>query len=370
MKSSVYDWFNRIVKSFPDPWHSLRHMLSLRLLEALKEHPDSCASEIIRLPGRKIEWVSETVNSPVGHFVAALCKYPDVSGHEVNPDPPRHFIDIAKGLLSLDNDGGRFALIAFVIHSPFLYSRFPTWTSMNVFSNAENECAITREAYCESLAHIAGRVRAREIFMEVRDSIVLAFKDNVLMSQHTIKQLSGMIFVGWITQYNGSRLVGDREFCDMLSKGSQDFRDNALWHFSRWVKKSSDTSITKCHEAERFFSSVWPLGRFAVSKRTNLYMLEISFTSEYMFSLLIPFIMPRLVRADTFHIQLGDLVNENSRIAKKFPEALLDILFRSLPNDPINWDYKLRIVFDTIEKSAPHLKKDYRFSSLRRKCIY
>ena len=369
MKSSVYDWFNHVAKNFQCSRHNLRYMLSIRLLETLKEYPDACSSELTRMPGRRVEWISETANSPIGHFVNALCKYPDILNLGLNSKPTKHFIDVASELLSLENDGGRFALVSFVTRILFFYPRFPKWTSVNVIGKIKHSDATTKEAYFESLSFAAGSIKAREIFLKIRDDLISGFCDDVFMSENTADKLSWLILCGWLTKHNRKRLVSDLQFCEALSQGSHLFREGVLWNLHRWVKDGPDTNRVKCREVKRFFSCIWPLGRFAVSQKTNRYMLEISFSNEQMFSLLKPILEPRIIRAETFHIDLGDLVDGNSKIVKKFPEVVLDILVRSLPEEPVKWHYDLGKVLDAIEKAAPHLKKNYGFSNLRRKCI-
>ena len=370
MKSSVYDWFNHVAKNFQCSRRNLRYMLSIRLLEALKEHPDACSSEIIRMPGRRVEWISEAANSPIGHFVDAMCKYPDILNLDLNSKPSRHFLDIASGLLSLKEDGGRFALVSFVTRIMFFYSRFPTWTSVNVIEKIRHSDVTTKEAYFEGLSFAAGSIKVRELFLKIRDDLISGFcDDDVFMSDNTADRLSWLILCGWLTRHNRNRLISDLQFCETLSQPSHLFREGVLWNLHRWVKNSSDTNRVKCREVKRFFSCIWPLGRFAVSQKTNRYMLEISFSNEKIFSLLKPILEPRIIRAETFHIDLGDLVGDKSKIAKKFPKDLLFILIRALPEEPAKWHYDLGKVLDSIEKAAPHLGKDYGFSNLRRKCI-
>ena len=370
MKSSVYDWFSHVVENFQCSRYNLRYMLSIRLLEALKEHPGACSSEIIRMPGRRVEWISETANSPIGHFVDALCKYPDILNLGLDSKPPRHFIDVASGLLSLKDDGGRYALVSFAIRIPFIYSRFPTWTSVNVIEKIKHSDDTTKEAYFEGLSFASGTIRAQEIFLNIRDGLVAGFCDNIAMTENTADKLSWLILCGWLTKLNCKRLLSDTQFREALSQGSSLFREGVLWNLYRWVKNSSDSNGKKCREVRRFFSCIWPLGRFAVTQKTNRYMLEISFFNVQMFSLLNPVLEPRIIRAETFHINLGDLVNDKSKIVKRYPEVLLNILVHSLPEDPFKWHHDMGKVFDAVEKAAPHLKKNYEFLNLRRKCIF
>ena len=369
MKSSVYDWFSRVAENFQYSRHNLRYMLSMRLLEALKEHPNACSSELIRMPGRRVEWISETANSPIGHFVDALCKYPDISNLGLNSKPPKQFLDVASELLSLEDDGGRYALVSFAIRILFFYPRFPKWTSVNVIEKVKQGDSTTKEAYFEGLAFTSGSIKAEEIFLKIRDDLISGFCDDVFMSDSTSDKLSWLILRGWFTKHNRNRLVSDLKFREALSQGSHLFREGVLWNLYRWVKDGPDTNRVKSQEVRRFFSSIWPLDRFAVTQKTNRYMLELSFSSEQMFSILKPILEPRIVRAETFHIDLGDLVEDKSKIVRKFPEALLDILVHSLPEEPTKWDPELGKTLDAIEKTAPHLKRHYEFSALRRKCI-
>lgn len=367
MKSSVYNWFRLVASSFALSWHDLRYSVSLRLLDALKEYPDAAESEIVRTPGRKVDWVFEANNSPIGHLVDAVCRYPDILSFGINSQPPQHFVDIASDLLELKGDAGRFSLVSFVLTFPHIYPRFPKWVSSNVVSRIQDSDVVTKEAYFESLSYVAGNINAHEIFLEIRDAVISAFNEHVSMSDGVVEQLSGMIIRGWITPYDGDRLVNDSQFRKMLSLGSESFRESILSHLCRWLKEDSDSSTVKCREIMRFFSDIWPLGRFAVSQRTNLYMLEIAFSSEHLFSFLIPIIKPRLEEVDVFDIELGDLDHENSKIIKTYPEVLLDVLSSTLPKDAVNWYTDLGKVFDTIEKLAPHLTKDRRLSNLRKK---
>lgn len=369
MKSSAYSWFRAVAKYFSYPWYDLRYSVSLRLLNTLKEYPDAAESEIIRMQGRKIDWVFEANNSPVGHFVGALCEYPDILDISADSQPPQHFMDVASDLLALRDDGGRFALVSFVLGFPVIYPRFPKWVSANIVRKIKNSDVATKEAYFEGLSYVASCISTYDMFLEIRDAVISAFNEHVSMSDRVVNQLSKMIVRGWITPYNGDRLVNDSQFRRMLSLGSESFRETILFHLCRWLREGSASNTTKCREIMRFFSDIWPLGRFAVSQKTNRYMLEISFSSEYMFSFLIPMIRPRLKKVDMFYIELGDLVNENSKIIKKHPETLLDVLFHTLPKDPMNWHRDIIKVFDAVEKFAPHLKKDYRFSNLRKKLI-
>ena len=367
MKSSVYSWFRLVAENFTFSWYDLRYSLSLRLLDALREYPDAAESEIVRTPGRKVDWVFEANNSPIGHLVDAVCKYPDILSLKANSQPPKHFVDVSSDILELKGDAGRFALVSFVLTIPHIYPRFPKWVSSNVFSRIQDSDVVTKEAYFESLSYVAGGINAHEIFLEIRDAVISAFNEHVSMSDRVVDQLSGMIIRGWITQYDGDRLVSDSQFQKMLSLGSEPFRESILFHLCCWLKDDSGSSTVKCREIMRFFSDIWPLGRFAVSQITNRYMLEIAFSSENMFSFLVPIIKPRLERMDIFDIELGDLTHENCKIIKTSPELLLDVLYTILPADAENWHTDIKNVFDTIEKFAPQLMNDLRLSNLKKK---
>lgn len=369
MKSSVYDWFHRVAKSFPISWYNMRYRLSLRLLDTLKKCPYACASEIDRIPGRKIDWVLEADNSPVGHFVGGLCECSDIVKYNVSSPPPLHFFDIASELLSLEDDCGRYAFISFVLKIPFLYERFPSWVRVNVINKAKDCDATMREVYLESLSYVVGEIETREIFLEIRDDLTSAFSEQVSMSDQAVSQLSSMIFHSWTTQGDGIRLVSDSQFCDVLTRGSQPLREIVLCHLYIWAKDVLDTNVVTLREVERFFSNVWPLGRFAVSQKTNKYMLEISFLNEHLFTYLTPVILPRLFKANNCCMQLGELSNRDNEIVKKSPGTLLEVLFRYLPENPAHWDYEVGVVLEVIEETAPDLKNDYRLSSLRRKCL-
>ena len=369
MKSSVYSWFRLVSKNFLLSWYELRYSVSLRLLDVLKEYPDATESAIVRMSDKKIDWVFEANNSPVGHLVDAICRYPDILDLRENSQPPQHFADVASDLLELKGDGGRFSLVSFVLMFPEIYPRFPKWVNTNIVSRIKDTDVVTKEAYLESLSYVAEGINAYRIFMEIRDAVISAFSERVSMSDRVVDQLSGMIIRGWITTYDGDRLVNDFQFRKMLSLGSESFRESVLSHLCRWLREGSDSNTVKCREIMRFFSDIWPLGRFAVSQRTNRYMLEIAFSSEHMFSFLVPIIRPRLEEIDIFDIELGDLAYENSKIIRAFPEVLLDVLFSTLPKNAANWYTDLSIVIDTIEKLAPHLASDRRLSNLRKKCM-
>jgi len=150
-----------------------------------------------------------------------------------------------------------------------------------------------------------------------------------------------------------------------LQKTDDEGRSDAVWCLNQIIKKHRAWSSF----GRPFLEQAWPKEKRFQSETTSRGLLHIAESCESKFPEVVRTILPLLTAVPHLDLFLrwsgtnGDV--EKSDPATRFPEAMLSLLDRVVPGDPLAAPYELDNVIESIAKSQPRLRQDDRWRRLK-----
>ena len=154
-----------------------------------------------------------------------------------------------------------------------------------------------------------------------------------------------------------SRYLSDDELRTAVVHGSDAMRRSMLWHVRGW----------EIAEKLALLRDVWPLQLAARSAAVSDRLVALAFDDEENFAALADAILPVLAPIENRDLLLTIPHDKQTRIFARFPQKVLDLLWKISPERSRNWPYSARNVLAELLKVEPKLAKDLRFAELRRR---
>ena len=366
MKHFIFGWFSDVADKYRPKSTGLRDFLFRRLVGVIRISPDIDYYTTDEREIGSINWVSKSLNSKTGRLVAALQGFSEYTKRSKKA-LPRSWLDFAASLLSLDGNSGRFALVSLMLHLAYLHSRAPQWTREYILRVANEEDALTHDAYWEGFA--SSGPTGPNLYLDAKEKLIEKLSSNHSLNYDVIKRLSAIVLGAWAGEMNDDgRLVTDGEFSDVLVNGPEQLRASFLKHLWRWAtneRASSDPGRIK--KIERFIMDIWPLNEAAISEQTNLYLLKIMFLDKEIFSKFYPIAINRFGEIERLDIFYGELDDGYRDIIREHPILFLDIMHRTFPKKPGIFMYdmgKFADILIEIEEASDEIEADDRYWEL------
>lgn len=165
-----------------------------------------------------------------------------------------------------------------------------------------------------------------------------------------------------------TRMVTDEELRDCLLRGGIEFRYQVLWNLANWLKE--DTASRR-GDVLAFLRNVWPRQRIANGPRETEGLLRVLVTLDDDFPAGVKAVIRCLTQLDRHAFiamhDLGEPDTPEGALVRRFPDAVLGILYRILPVDIALWPHNTRTVLGLIAQQDSTLAMDSRLLELRRK---
>ena len=363
----LYSWFSEVSRHYETRRFWLRDWLFRKLFDILESNPRIGESAIVRQPQQDIWWTTEALNAPAGKLVEGLHGYAEVRDLEAGKELPRHWIESVTRLLSLKDDNKRYALVLLMFRYQWFHNRAPKWTKDNLTKFAKSKNKLTVDTFWEGFSNASAYIRDPILFLEVKDFLLAKLSSDMSIGGRVLRGMSAVMLSGWISIYQGKRLISSREFGNVLSMGSDNLRVDILVQIRRWMKKDGkDLDSNMYCDLEEFLMTVWPLEISVISDQTNKHLLNLIFTNPKVIPSFIHVILPRLYRMKDLDLVLYRLRNEILEVAKMYPEYLFEILVRIIPDEVIVSKSHILATLDIIENYKPEIVSDQRFIEMRR----
>lgn len=127
------------------------------------------------------------------------------------------------------------------------------------------------------------------------------------------------------------RSVSDSAMREMLLKGGDDFRAQAVWYLQQWVKGTDERSQAWAHLLPEFLKEVWPRHKDGKSPRTSARLCDLALSDPQLFPRVAGIITDLVAKISDQHLILTNLQDEGSVIMKQHPSRCLRCYQRSSP---------------------------------------
>ena len=343
------------------------------LVQALRQNPDAGTSRIVRGRG-KPDWATEALNAPTGKIAQTFLKDPRTKVVKKEQGLPKDWLRHVEGLLGLDGDLRRFAMVIFTHDLNWLYSIDPDWTDTNLLSVLRSGDTDDAKAWWSGYLLGASQFPDDKLFQFLKPYLLDKATSDGQKDEDRNNRLAGLILSCWgkYRGESGERLISNNEFRSVLLNGGERFRSKILWLIDLWSNGQGGGERWAAMLPE-LLSDVWPLQKAAKTASSSDGLMELAFSNEDRFFQVSEAILPHLIKIDRNHLtwpafyELNDTDSTIGKIVDRFPERTLSVLFAVLPDNAAAWPYEMNATLDRIGNAEPALKQDYKLIELKRK---
>lgn len=339
----------RLVSELPDKFETLWH----KMVEAAAALP---AEDGERYSERN--WAEDGLNRPVGKLTQILIQDPSLSGKRRNSGLDPRWKARMETLLALQGDLRRQALVFASFQFVFFWLIDPKWAEVMIMPSMETE-GPDGDAFWDGFLW-ANKVPPLALLKKMRASIVRRVAEGSQRKRAT-DSLADIVLYAWIKWSDRKRpSFSNAQFRETIVEGGAEFGKQVLWGLGRQLQRSAVSR----DKVILFFREVWPLQKAMKSAEISRSLVAFLFKSGNLFPEVSRLIVGRLIPCENFDTYTLHSEKEGG-IIETYPEDLLEILLRLLPNDVSRWPHYTGEILDRLAR-APHVNADARLVRLRR----
>jgi hypothetical protein len=246
----------------------------------------------------------------------------------------------------------------------WLYAVDPAWTERQLLPSAGSD-QTDGDAFWDGIMWSA-RAPNRVLFVHIAPGLIERTRQPRARRHHGTV-LAGFLLAGWGGAEDTAepeRLISDAQLREILIWSDDELRAQMLWHLEQW---SSNSETRWPDRVIPFFTHVWPKQRALRTPAISWRLAGFLLASGDLMPALMPLILPRLVPIRGGLLRTTVLNGDPKKDpVRRFPAAVLDLLWAILGEDPAHWPYKVE---DKLGRLAvtPETSGDPRLSELRRR---
>jgi hypothetical protein len=344
-------WEERLTETAPE----VEERLWSALLTAFEQHTDQARSAVLTTSG-KHDWLMEAINSPTG-ILAQLAVHR--ASAEVPEGPlPERWLERLRRMISLPGNPGRYAVVTANQNLSFLNARAEVFVRDHLLpfkvGDTDDQAAFWNGVFrANGLSPDLHRILNLDIVEAAR---------NAGTSRNETSPLSALLLRGWAL--DGLRESGDAISADTLREvlldTSDEFRSHLLLTTRRWWGAADWQE-----RALELMRDVWPRQRVARTAKVVDAIATLIVDSNDRFPEMLAAAADLLEPLRGMAAMWSYDVKRLKALADRYPEPMLDFLYRVLPEDAANWPYRIESVIEDLE--ASDASRDSRLQELRRR---
>ncbi len=356
----------RLSKENPNQFDNLLD----NLIEVCKQLPEQSKPVILGSEQNR-DWATDSLNSPVGQVVMAVCEDERIVMTDGKASFPAHWESRLEKLLELEGDSRRHAIAMLCHHLGWLHHQLPKWTDDNLVSVLKGTDPVDHAAFWGGFFWNP-KVSSPGLFLQLKPHLLRLVHHESPFREGHVQAIARLVLRGWMTiETEGKqRVVRDDEMRSALLVGGDDFRHHIIWQIQHGVRSldeaGEEQSLQELVESSaELFSNHWPRNKSAKTSVTSLNLAELLFCSKRCFPQLAEAVLPHFVPID--HEKILHLHSEAPSIAACYPRLALEVLLQIVPDDVRNWPWGIGDVLETIAQADDALALDQRFIALKRR---
>jgi hypothetical protein len=337
------------------------------LIRALGSIPTAGDSIVVRRKDRDPDWVTEALNSPVGKLTLVLMQDPRITKLEPDREIPPSWLRSAEQLLSLELTARQHVFSILGRHLNWLYARAPVWTGQQLIEPAAASVAI-RDPFWASYFW-GGRLPGKSLYERLKPQMAVLIESRSLTRHEHIGFIAAMLLSGWVRlkQDGAPQLVTDEELRDLLLKGGDHFRAQALYHLGQWTGLEDQASQAWDHILPELLEQVWPRHKSAKGSETSAALCDLAFSSHKLFPRIAAIVTDLVSKMSDQHLVLANLQEEDSTIISTYPKEALSLLAAILPDQVSKWPYGIEKTLRRLEEADSSLIRNEQLIELKQK---
>ena len=313
--------------------------------------------------GYGADWLTEAINAPAGNLAELVMTDPLIDGLKRGKGFPKKWIDYVKQLITLPAPSRQHALAIFSRNLDWFYAINSSFSSKTFLSLLERDSQNDDSDACWTGFFAGAKYPTAPLFKRIKPQLLDMATRESPQVRREVQTLSGLLLAGWGSKSTTQkRLVSNTELRAILLKSNEVFRTQILWHLSRWSGKSEREWSSQLVE---FFENVWPKEKTIRTARISSGLCNVALSQEEHFPEIVNVILPHIDQTQDTNVSLFMRVGPEKEYIKLHPEALLDLLFAVLPEDPTQWPHNIGQILTKLEKQNPQLRKNFKLIELK-----
>lgn len=357
-------WLQKVSKAVSANFPEVFDCIVQRLIDVVKASPEMASSAVLG-SSRGRDWVTEAINSPVGHLVRAVlddARFQDAAALRTGLGP-------IEQCLALSGDPRRHAIALTSHHLGWLHANATDWTDQHLVVLLDGSDGEDQEAFWAGFFWNP-QVSSPALYLRIKDGLLAVAKDGIRSREGRVQSLAYLLLMGWASSAENEdrRWVDNSELRDVLLHSGDELRSHVLWQFERVLRnEDADKREEWQNRAHEFFDKVWPRQRSVKTPEMTARIIDVLVAHSDGFRRLIDVVSPLLTTirdATRLHIHFrGEVKN----LIQAHPERFLHLLHIVLPEDVRYWPYGISNALDTIAEADDSLLTDARLRELRRR---
>ena len=358
-------WLQKTGKTLAANFPATYHCIMSKLIELIDSQSSAIGSEIVR--GTKPpDWISEAINSPVGHIAKILMDDPELKQLKAGENLPSWWVSQISKLLALPGDLRCHVLAILSSGVNWFYFRVPQWTEDKLLTVLASNNCYDRQAVWSGFL-LGCQIPQHKLYMRMKLEMLSLAKDLSLLGRGHEQTLAGIILAGWgvIHQENGERCVTNDELHDLILHCDDELRSHLIWHLKGWGKANEPKpGKTWRMLLPELLRDVWPKQKTVKTPATSQGLFDLVFSDAECFNEIADLVLPLLSTIKRNYLHITSIEN----ILDSYPDRALAIFHKVFSDgDSTSWPYNLEPALDRIAKADSRLRADSRWLELKRK---
>jgi len=314
---------------------------------------------------RSRKTIDHAINGPIGHATEALLKVLKArnlgEGDRLPPELSKRF----ERLLKLPGEGAGHAVSLLSREADWLYYIDPDWASAKMLPWFSLDCGLAESAWNGLLS--ARRIALPSLFAQLKADFLKLFQHMYgWQSDTNIERCAHeWLVMVCIWHVDEPKYLSYNDTASVMRDLRAEGRVDVINHLAR-VGKDNDDGWEDV--VVPFLINVWPKeNRYQIESSSAAFLSLLEDTEDNLPKVL-PyvqnFLRPLYTGYNSFSGFYRDFREGKEPLAKKFPEESLDIMDKTVPNDPHIAPHDMELVLELIAEVRPKLSKDPRFIRL------
>lgn len=294
-----------------------------------------------------------SINSPVGELIEILFDALDRLKLSQASGIPADIRERLERLFDAPGEGADYAICETTVRLRWLFYLDPTWVTERVLPFFDLEHPRSEPAWNGYLN--STELPRPELFALLKPHFLKVFphSSSWAWEDGPIHRLNEFLVVACFWNLKDQRYVSYAEARAALQRATEEGREHSIWFLTRIVHNLKKWRTF----GKPFIQKAWPRElkfQTATSSRNFAHLAE---EADNNFPDVVKTILPLVGLVDHPDMLIYDGTRGGNALANRFPEAMLSLLDRVIPNEPRMPPHNLRQVLDMIVAAEPTLRQ-------------
>lgn len=338
-----------------------------KLVSILKHSPENGKSNIGHSSHGQVDWLMEAINSPAGNITRVLLNDPRLKKLDKNPVFPKEWLTLLETLLKLPDGPRQYAVVILFYNLCGFFNIAPEWAKAHLLPILQSSNQDDRDAaWCGFL--FAQYLPSYELFTILKKDLLDIAIGHTRFHPTYDQMITDFILFAWDKKQEDKQCISDEEMRALLLKSDDAFRTQILKYAQQWPINENNQQASDIWKKQLpKLLTIWPRQKKARSANISAALCNLLFASGSQFpdlsKLVLTLLLEKIDNPDDLY--LYDLLYFEKDIINNYPEKLLEILDKVLPENAGQWPYGMDEMLERIGEADAKLKNNEHYIRLK-----